>query len=60
MAYLSDGYDSRFDEYEQPCIIFGEARDLDELSLLFEEDFADLPFTSAEEEMLPRDLTTST
>lgn len=57
---MSDtGYDYRYDDYEQPCIIFGEARDLDELEILFTEDFDEVPFTPAEEEMLPADLTTS-
>lgn len=57
MTIKSDGYDSRFDEYEQPFIAFYEARDLDELDLMFTEDFDEVPFTSAEEEMLPPDLT---
>lgn len=55
--YQNDGYDYRFDEYDYPLVMEHDARDLDELSILFEEGFDDVPFTSAEEEMLPPDLT---
>lgn len=51
------GYDYRFDDYDYPLVMEHDARDLDELSILFEEGFDDVPFTSAEEEMLPPDLT---
>lgn len=50
------GYDYRQDDYEQ--IIFSdEAQNTDELAILFTEDFDEVPFTPAEEEMLPPDLT---
>lgn len=59
MTTRADGYDYRYDEYEFPHVATDEARDLDELEILFTEDFADVPFTAAEEEMLPVDLTMS-
>jgi hypothetical protein len=49
------GYDSRYDEYDFPLVAQYDARDLDELSILFEDGFEDVPFTAAEEEMLPHD-----
>lgn len=52
-----DGYDYRFDEYDFPLVNEYDSRDLDELSTLFEPGFEDVPFTFAEEEMLPLDLT---
>jgi len=55
--YGDTGYDYRYDEYDYPLVMEHDARDLDELSILFEEGFDDVPFTSAEEEMLPPDLT---
>lgn len=57
MTQMSDGYDSRFDDYDFPLVATDEARDLDELEVLFTEDFDEVPFTPAEEEMLPADLT---
>lgn len=51
----ADGYDYRYDEYDFPTVAEHDSRDLDELAILFEEGFADVPFTAAEEEMLPPD-----
>lgn len=59
MATMSDSFDYRFDEYDFPHVATDEARDLDELEVLFTEDFDEVPFTPAEEEMLPPDLTIS-
>lgn len=49
------GYDYRYDDYDYPLVAQWDARDLDELAVLFEQGFEDVPFTAAEEEMLPVD-----
>jgi hypothetical protein len=54
---IPDESDYRYDDYDYPLVNEYESRDLDELSVLFEPGFEDVPFTAAEEEMLPVDLT---
>ena len=42
-------------DYEIPTVTTDEAETLDDLSYLFNEEFDEVPFTAAEEEMLPTD-----
>lgn len=43
-------------DYDYPVAPEHDSETLDDLSILFEEGFEDVPFTAAEEEMLPEDI----
>lgn len=57
MFYPHDetGYDSRWEDFTLPKLATDEAENLDDLQMLWHEEFDEVPFTPAEEEMLPKD-----